>query len=141
MQGLIVSALILLSGTLAWEDGEPDVDKEHSMASVEPSVWPSLVNPDVLRHAYYAVNKIGTLARILDTHPNLIPYSGPLIPLCLFLALRFIIATGNFPGGKQNLRDASTLRRALSALATLFPVAGNSPFNLKLIIRTISRVN
>jgi hypothetical protein len=126
---LIDSAIILLSGTLAWEAGEPGVDKEHSMASVEPSVWPTLINPGVLRHGYHAVQRMGTLARIFESQPNFIPYSSPFIPLCLFLALRFIIVTRNFPGGKENLEDASSLRRALNALTTLYPVAGiSSPF-------------
>src|ERR1700734_4161743 len=102
MRDLIDSAIILLSGSLAWEAGKPDVNKEYSMASVEPSVWPTLINPGVLRHGYHAVQRMGTLARIFDEQPNFIPYSSPFIPLCLFLALRFIIVTRNFPGGKEN---------------------------------------
>lgn len=125
---LIDSIMILISGAIAWEDREVDAaDNERSMGSVEPSTWPYLAVPSVVARGNQGVNEMATLARIFNAKPDLIAYSSPLIPLCLFLALRFLIVTRNFPGGRQSLKDVSPLRRALSALRTIFPVAGISP--------------
>ena len=91
----------------------------------EKSRWPYLIEPDAVPQTYNAVNRMVEIARVVTIRAHLIPYCAPFTPLCLFLALRYIIVVRDFPGGREDLSDVPTLKLALTQLKNTFPVAGN----------------
>jgi Fungal specific transcription factor domain len=83
--------------------------------------------------AHRALAAAGAIARIFGNPAYLIPYISPLVPLSIFVALRYLlVATEVNQRNSVVDENVSILKRTLSQLAIHFPVAGTTISKLDL---------
>jgi hypothetical protein len=75
------------------------------------------VSQDVAQRAQAAATEI---TQIFANPSNLFPHTSPLVPFCLFIALRYLLLF------HPESNDISILKRALAQLGLHIPAAGTS---------------
>jgi hypothetical protein len=68
------------------------------------------------------------IAQIFANPSNLFPHTSPLVPFCLFIALRYLLLSN------KESNNVSILRRALTQLGLHMPAAGTPIHISKLIL-------
>ena len=81
------------------------------------SVWPD-------EGAYSAARKIANIVQIFENSEDVLPYISAFAPMCLFVAVRYLIVARALRFTAISHNEIVGLKRALGQAAKIFPVAG-----------------
>jgi hypothetical protein len=115
---LLISAMIMLHQALAYS-----MSNAYEGNLINDSQLPCLSSERAAEICHAAVLRMTNVARLLD-EPSYLARTSPLVPLCMFVVGRYLIVTKSLYWEPAN--HVNAIKRGLTHLAKLFPVAGKS---------------
>jgi hypothetical protein len=115
---LLISAVIMLHQALAYS-----ISDAYEGSIINGLPLPCISSERAAQICHAAALQMTIVARLFD-EPSYLARASPLIPLCLFVAGRYLLVTKSLKWEPTNHVDA--IKRGLTHLGKLFPVAGIS---------------